>query len=114
MPCTPGIPECGWSQPSHGGGAHESVHWTSRSGFFSSIFGPPSAWSACWVVLLVFAAVEVADEVLACVTGPLRAPSLRIASEIALLVGLRCVDVADEFALCSLPASWPIACTPPP
>src|SRR3954452_8496000 len=114
MPWTPG--RFGWqdSQRSYDGSSHESQPSTLRGADFSISTGaPPDCWSAFWSVLFLLYAVESADELLAWSTGPELDFGLRIDRETALLVGLVCVDVAEDSALWRLSAAWPAACTPP-
>src|ERR671925_92247 len=71
---------------------------------------PPPACVADCDVPLVLPAADVADEVLAWFTAPLLEPGLRIATWIAWLVGLTCVEVASDDADCLLAASCPMSC----
>src|SRR4051794_28626858 len=75
---------------------------------------PPPPWAAFCVVAFWLPAVELAVELLAWLTAPLAAPGLRMATDTALLVGLVCVDVADDCADCVLPAAWPMPWTGTP
>src|SRR4051812_30774583 len=68
---------------------------------------PPAFCAAFWVVALVLPAADCAAEALLCDTAPELAPGLRMATWIAWLAGLVCVDVAVEAADWVLSAAWP-------
>src|SRR5262245_47803817 len=84
-------------------------------------FSCPASWTAVplpdpdWVWFVVcpvelwFPATEFADELLFCVTDPLL-PGLNTRTEMFVLLGLICSDVALEVAVCPFTASCPDVC----
>src|SRR3954452_12256671 len=116
MPCTPGVLGYGTWQPSQPSllGAQPSHPSALRTATGSPVGVPPADWPAFCVVALLLPALESADELLFCETGPDVAPGLRIARSTAVFLAPLCVDVAAELADWPLDAAWPMPWTPPP
>ena len=74
---------------------------------------PSCFWSTFWSVSALFAARLPASELFDCSTLPL-SPGLWIRTEMLLLLGLYCSEVAFESAFWPVRAIWPAACSPAP
>src|SRR3954453_5707881 len=72
--------------------------------------GAPPCWAACWFVLLALPATDVADDPFVCATTP-PSPGLPIRTDTFVFEGELWVEVADDPAVCWLPADWPAPCT---